>query len=131
VLYWQLSQLGVACEVVARTLVPVKAGDRVKTDRRDAIKLAGSYLAGELTAVWVPDGSFGLLHGGMGKRRQQCLGRRRTRRHDLEVEWDDLASADKWRTPPSLVWRLWNPPKNRLGARRRPVWWGDSATAVV
>ena len=36
VLYWQLSELGVQCEVVAPTLVPVKAGDRVKTDRRDA-----------------------------------------------------------------------------------------------
>lgn len=55
VLYWQLTALGVACEVVAPTLVPVKAGDRVKTDRRDAAKLARSYRAGDLTAVWVPD----------------------------------------------------------------------------
>lgn len=54
-LYWQLVALGVECEVVAPTLVPVKAGDRVKTDRRDAIKLARCYRAGELTAVWVPD----------------------------------------------------------------------------
>lgn len=36
VLYWQLSELGVKCEVIAPTLVPVKVGDRVKTDRRDA-----------------------------------------------------------------------------------------------
>ncbi len=43
------------CEVVAPTLVPVKAGDRVKTDRRDATKLARSYRAGDLTPVWVPD----------------------------------------------------------------------------
>jgi transposase len=55
VLYWQLTALGVACEVVAPTLVPVKAGDRVKTDRRDAEKLARCYRAGDLTAVWVPD----------------------------------------------------------------------------
>src|SRR5215831_2140393 len=55
VLYWQLTQLGVACEVIAPTLVPVKAGDRVKTDRRDAEKLARCYRAGELTPVWVPD----------------------------------------------------------------------------
>jgi transposase len=55
VLYWQLTGLGVKCEVVAPTLVPVKAGDRVKTDRRDARKLARSYRAGDLTAVWVPD----------------------------------------------------------------------------
>jgi transposase len=55
VLYWQLTGLGVKCEVVAPTLVPVKPGDRVKTDRRDACKLARRYRAGDLTAVWVPD----------------------------------------------------------------------------
>jgi len=54
-LYWQLSELSVHCDVVAPTLVPVKAGDRVKTDRRDAEKLARCYRAGDLTAVWVPD----------------------------------------------------------------------------
>jgi len=46
VVYWQLTALGVRCEVIAPTLVPVKAGDRVKTDRRDAEKLARSYRAG-------------------------------------------------------------------------------------
>jgi transposase len=55
VLYWQLTELGVKCEVVAPTLIPVKAGDRVKTDRKDAEKLARSYRAGDLTPVWVPD----------------------------------------------------------------------------
>jgi transposase len=61
VLYWQLTQLGVACEVIAPTLVPTKAGDRVKTDRRDAEKLARCYRAGELTAVWVPDAAHEAL----------------------------------------------------------------------
>ena len=55
VLYWQLTQLGVACEVIAPSLIPTKAGDRGKTDRRDAEKLARCYRAGELTPVWVPD----------------------------------------------------------------------------
>jgi transposase len=55
VLYWQLSQLGVECAVVAPSLVPKKPGDRVKTDRRDALKLARSHRSGDLTAVWVPD----------------------------------------------------------------------------
>lgn len=54
-LYWELVKRGVDCEVVAPTLVPKKAGERVKTDRRDATKLARCYRAGELTAVWVPD----------------------------------------------------------------------------
>jgi transposase len=55
VLYWQLAQLGVECAVVAPTLVPKKSGDRVKTDRRDALKLARSHRSDDLTAVWVPD----------------------------------------------------------------------------
>lgn len=55
VLYWQLSELGVDCSVIAPSLVPTKAGDRVKTDRRDALKLARCHRAGDLTAVWVPD----------------------------------------------------------------------------
>src|SRR5687768_3456091 len=37
VLYWQLAKLGVSCVVIAPSLIPVKAGDRVKTDRRDAV----------------------------------------------------------------------------------------------
>ena len=61
VLYWQLTQLGVHCDVVAPTLVPVKSGDRVKTDRRDALKLARSYRAGDLTPVWVPDAAHEAL----------------------------------------------------------------------
>jgi|ERR1700722_4921785 len=61
VLYWQLTQLGVACEVIAPSLVPTKSGDRVKTDRRDAEKLARCQRAGELTAVWVPDAAHEAL----------------------------------------------------------------------
>src|SRR5713101_422282 len=55
VLYWQLTELGVHCDVVAPTLVPVKAGDRVKTDRRDAQNRSRCYRAGDLTPVWLPD----------------------------------------------------------------------------
>jgi len=54
-LYWQLAALGVACEVIAPSLIPRRPGERVKTDRRDAEKLARCYRAGELTAVWVPN----------------------------------------------------------------------------
>jgi transposase len=55
VLYRQLAAMEVHCTVVAPTLVPVRAGDRVKTDRRDALKLARLLRSGELTGVWVPD----------------------------------------------------------------------------
>ena len=54
-LYWQLTEMGVHCDVVAPTLVPSKPGDRVKTDRRDADNLAVLYRGGHLTPVWVPD----------------------------------------------------------------------------
>jgi transposase len=47
--YWQLTALGAKCEVVAPTLLPVKSGERVETDRRDALKLARNHRAGELT----------------------------------------------------------------------------------
>jgi transposase len=61
ILYWQLTGLGVECQVVAPTLVPTKAGDRVKTDRRDAEKLARCHRAGDLTPVWVPDAAHEAL----------------------------------------------------------------------
>lgn len=54
-LHRQLVELGHECIVVAPSLIPVKSGDRVKTDRRDALMLAKLHRAGELTAVWVPD----------------------------------------------------------------------------
>jgi transposase len=54
-LYRQLTCLGHDCTVAAPSLIPMKAGDRVKTDRRDALMLAKLHRAGELTAVWVPD----------------------------------------------------------------------------
>lgn len=49
-----LARMGVACDVVAPSLVPVRAGDRVKTDRRDAKKLVRLYRAGELSFVAPP-----------------------------------------------------------------------------
>ena len=54
-LYRQVTALGHQCTVVAPSLIPRKPGDRVKTNRRDAVQLARLLRAGELTAVWVPD----------------------------------------------------------------------------
>ncbi len=54
-LYRQIIELGHCCEVVAPSLIPRRPGDRVKTNRRDAVSLARLHRAGELTAVWVPD----------------------------------------------------------------------------
>jgi transposase len=54
-LYRQIKKLGHECIVVAPSLIPKKPGDRVKTNRRDAIGLVKLLRAGDLTAVWVPD----------------------------------------------------------------------------
>jgi transposase len=55
VLCRHLRAKGIACEVVAPSLIPKKASDKVKTDRRDADQLARLHRAGELTAIHVPD----------------------------------------------------------------------------
>ena len=54
-LYRQLLGLGHDCQVVAPSLIPKQPGERIKTDRRDASKLARSLRSGDLSAVWVPD----------------------------------------------------------------------------
>ena len=54
-LYRQVRGLGHDCTVVAPSSIPKKSGERVKTNRRDAVSLARLFRAGELTSVWVPD----------------------------------------------------------------------------
>jgi transposase len=81
-LYWQLTALGVECMVVAPTLVPMKAGDRVKTDRRDAERLARSFRAGELTSVWVPDAEHEALRD-LVRAREAAKGDQLRARHRL------------------------------------------------
>jgi transposase len=76
--------LGHECSVVAPSLIPKRAGDRVKTDRRDAVALAQLHRAGELSAVWVPDAAHEAMRDlvrarlvavrGLRRARQQLLG---------------------------------------------------------
>jgi transposase len=54
-LFRDIRALGHDCIVVAPSLIPKKPGERVKTNRRDAVTLARLLRAGELTSVWVPD----------------------------------------------------------------------------
>lgn len=54
-LHRQVSAMGIECIVVAPSLIPVRPGDRIKTDKRDAAKLARLLRNGDLVAVWVPD----------------------------------------------------------------------------
>jgi transposase len=107
VLYWQLAELGVACEVIAPTLVPMKAGDRVKTDRRDAERLARSYRSGDLTAVWVPDeGSESLrdlVRAREAAKQDQLRARHRLSKFLLRMGQRPAAGMKAW-TAPYMVW---------------------------
>jgi len=104
-LYWQLAQLGVACQVIAPTLVPVKAGDRVKTDRRDAERLARSFRSGDLTAVWVPDAAHealrDLVRAREAAKRDQLRARHRLQkfllRHGRRAPAGTTAWSEKYR----------------------------------
>ncbi|WP_143521287.1 transposase, partial [Pseudomonas sp. 2995-1] len=53
-LYRLLLTLGVHCNVIAPSLIPQRPGERIKTDRRDSIRLAQLYRAGELTSIYIP-----------------------------------------------------------------------------
>ena len=108
VLYWQLTALGVECQVIAPTLVPTRAGDRVKTDRRDAAKLARCFRAGDLTAVWVPDAAHealrDLVRAREDARQDQHRARKRLGTFLLRHGWyppDDIKT--KW-TAKHMTW---------------------------
>jgi len=77
--YWQLVKLGIACEVIAPTLIPTRPGERIKTDRRDAAKLARCHRAGELTSVWVPDKDHEALRDLVRQREAAIKDRHRAR----------------------------------------------------
>jgi transposase len=107
VLYWQLAELGVRCEVIAPTLVPMKAGDRVKTDRRDAERLARSYRSGDLTPVWVPnEGSEALrdlVRAREAAKQDQLRARHRLSKFLLRTGQRRAAGVKAW-TQAYLTW---------------------------
>ena len=53
-LYRQFLAMGIHCDVIAPSLIPQKPGEKIKTDKRDAIRLAQLYRAGELVSIYVP-----------------------------------------------------------------------------
>src|SRR6266704_5025914 len=80
-LYRQIKSLGHACLVVAPSLIPKRPGDRVKTNRRDALNLAKLLRADELTAVWVPDGAHEAMRDLTRARETAMLDLRTKRQH--------------------------------------------------
>jgi len=106
-LYWLLSTLGVHCDVVAPTLIPVKSGDRVKTNRRDAEKLARCYRSGDLTAVWVPDAAHeslrDLVRAREAAKKDQLRARHRLGKFLLRRGLRAAAGVTSW-TAKHLLW---------------------------
>ena len=78
----RLREAGIDCIVVAPSLVPAKAGDRVKTDRRDARKLAHFLRSGDLTAVYVPDEAVEAVRD-LERARDDAKSAERVARHQL------------------------------------------------
>lgn len=78
----RLRRLGHVCHVIAPSLIPRRAGDRVKTDRRDALQLARLLRAGELTAVCVPDEELEALRD-LSRAREDLLRNERRLRQNL------------------------------------------------
>jgi transposase len=84
VLQRHLAALGFRCEVVAPSSIPKRSGDRVKTDRRDALMLARLARAGELSAVRVPDAVDEALRD-LVRAREDAVREQRNARHRLKA----------------------------------------------
>lgn len=80
-LYRQILAMGHSCTVVAPSLIPRRPGERVKTNRRDALSLARLLRAAELTAVWVPDETHEAIRDLVRTRAMAVEDYRRKRQH--------------------------------------------------
>ncbi len=95
-LYRQLTDPCVAREVIVSTLVSVKAGDRLETDRRDAGRLARRYRTGYLILVWVPDQDSAAL--------RDLVRARDTAKQDLvSMLWSLASRQPSWRSCGGLL----------------------------
>jgi len=82
-LFRQLRAMGYDCQVVAPSMVPVRPGGHIKTDRRDATTLAALFRAGELTGIWVPDAAHEAMRDLSRGRQAAMEGLRRARQQLL------------------------------------------------
>ena len=106
-LHRQIKELGFECTVVAPSLIPKRPGDKVKTNRRDALSLAKLLRADELTAVWVPDGRHEAMRDLTRARETAMLDLRTKRQHVsaflLRVGRPYPASKKTW-TKAHMIW---------------------------
>lgn len=78
----RLTEAGVDCQVVAPSLIPTQVGNRVKTDRRDAKRLAQFHRSGDLTPIYVPDEAVEALRD-LERAREDAKRSETTARHQL------------------------------------------------
>jgi transposase len=79
----ELARRGYYCQVIAPSLIPKRAGDRVKTDRRDGVRLAELSRAGELRAVWIPEPADEAIRD-LARAREDAVNARTQARHQLK-----------------------------------------------
>lgn len=106
-LYRYLTKKGYHCGVVAPSLIPNKAGDRVKTDRRDAVPLARLMRSGDLTPVYVPTVDDAALRD-LARAREDTIGDLKAAKFRLNAFLRRHASRDTGRAtwnPAHLRWR--------------------------
>jgi transposase len=84
VIWRHLRAQGIDCEVVAPSLIPKRSGDRVKTDRRDAMMLARLSRSGDLKAVRVPDAADEAVRD-LARSREDAVRECRNARHRLKA----------------------------------------------
>jgi transposase len=77
-----LREAGIECVVIAPSLIPKQAGARVKTDRRDAVKLARFHRSGDLTEIHVPDAATEAMRD-LERAREDAKNAERVARHHL------------------------------------------------
>lgn len=126
-LYRQIQALGHACLVVAPALIPKRPGERVKTNRRDAVTLARLHRAGELTGVWVPDATHEAVRDLVRAREAAADDRRRKRQQLLSFllrqgrGFTAEAGIGRWRIGAGWLSRASNIRRSRSSFRRRSM----------
>jgi transposase len=125
-LYRQLEAPGHACLVVAPALIPKRPGERVKTNRRDAVTLARLHRAGELTGVWVPDARHEAVRDLVRAREAAADDRRRKRQQLLSflLRHGRIYSGGgtgRWRIGAGLPSRPSSIPRSRSSFRKRSM----------
>jgi transposase len=122
-LYRQIQALAHTCLVVAPALIPKRPGERVKTNRRDAVTLARLHRAGELTGVWVPDAAHEAVRDLVRAREAAADDLRRKRQQLLSFllrHGRVFSGAGHWTLAPALAAKQSSSMPHSRSSFRRP-----------